>query len=52
MDELIAGQVYLNDVATLTPNLPYGGVGRSGYGRSGWSEGVHQFANLKTTYIS
>jgi succinate-semialdehyde dehydrogenase/glutarate-semialdehyde dehydrogenase len=52
MDQFSSGQVYLNGVTSLTPALPYGGVGLSGYGRLGWSEGVRQFANIKTTYIS
>jgi len=52
MDQFTSGQVYLNEIATLTPSLPYGGVGISGHGRLGWYEGVRQFANIKTTYIS
>lgn len=52
MDEFTSGQVYLNGVTSLTPALPYGGVGSSGHGRLGWSEGVRQFANIKTTYIN
>jgi len=52
IDSFNFGVVYLNGTSFENSSIPYGGVGKSGYGRLGWYEGVRQFANIKTNYIN
>jgi aldehyde dehydrogenase (NAD+) len=47
--QLKAGQVYLNDFgAAGGVELPFGGVGRSGFGREKGMEALRSFSTLKT----
>jgi len=45
--KLQSGMVFLNFSALTTPELPFGGVKRSGYGRELSSFGIEEFANKK-----
>lgn len=45
--ELEAGMICVNDICRSTPELPFGGVKRSGIGRELGPVGIEQFANLK-----
>jgi succinate-semialdehyde dehydrogenase/glutarate-semialdehyde dehydrogenase len=45
-----AGIVGVNDALPTTPEAPFGGIGVSGLGREGGSEGMLEF--LETTYVS
>jgi aldehyde dehydrogenase (NAD+) len=48
-EQLRAGQVYLNDFgAAGGVELPFGGVGQSGYGREKGMEALRSFSTLKT----
>jgi len=48
-----AGAVYINgSFPTANPNLPFGGVGASGYGREGGAHGVEEFVRPKSISIS
>ncbi|MBW8482837.1 NADP-dependent succinic semialdehyde dehydrogenase [Actinomadura parmotrematis] len=52
VDELEAGQVFVNGMVTSYPELPFGGVKRSGYGRELSEQGIHAFCNAKTVWIA
>lgn len=46
-DQIDAGMVWVNTLSTGGPELPFGGVKRSGFGRELGSFGVDEFANRK-----
>ncbi len=49
--DLEAGAVFVNGMVTSYPELPFGGVKSSGYGRELSAEGIRAFCNLKTVWI-
>ncbi|HHU68284.1 aldehyde dehydrogenase family protein, partial [Corynebacterium sp.] len=49
---LEAGMTYVNETGASRPGLPFGGIGRSGYGRELGEWGVDEFANLHLFRVS
>jgi succinate-semialdehyde dehydrogenase / glutarate-semialdehyde dehydrogenase len=46
-DRLESGMVFINHPTASEPNLPFGGVKRSGFGRELSHLGILEFANRK-----
>ncbi|MCI2237212.1 NADP-dependent succinic semialdehyde dehydrogenase [Paenibacillus sp. TRM 82003] len=46
-----SGMVFVNGMTTSYPELPFGGVKQSGYGRELTDLGMHAFMNAKTVWV-
>jgi acyl-CoA reductase-like NAD-dependent aldehyde dehydrogenase len=48
---LEAGSVWVNQISLISPQGPYGGYKRSGFGRTGGADGLHEFMQTKNIRI-
>jgi succinate-semialdehyde dehydrogenase/glutarate-semialdehyde dehydrogenase len=51
IDEIEAGQVFVNGMTVSYPELGFGGIKRSGYGRELAGLGIKEFCNAKSVWV-
>lgn len=51
VNRIEAGMTAINQMLASSPEAPFGGIKRSGYGRELSAVGMHEFMNLKTVFL-
>jgi succinate-semialdehyde dehydrogenase/glutarate-semialdehyde dehydrogenase len=49
--DVASGMAFINGMVTSYPELPFGGIKQSGYGRELTEVGMHEFMNAKTVWV-
>jgi succinate-semialdehyde dehydrogenase/glutarate-semialdehyde dehydrogenase len=52
VEEVDAGQVFVNAMVASSPEMPFGGIKRSGYGRELSELGIKEFCNAKAVWVA
>jgi aldehyde dehydrogenase (NAD+) len=48
---LRVGTVWINSYRVVSAEVPFGGVGGSGYGREGGLAGLHEYLRTKSVWV-
>jgi succinate-semialdehyde dehydrogenase / glutarate-semialdehyde dehydrogenase len=51
VQDIQAGMAFVNGMTTSYPQLPFGGVKTSGYGRELAVHGMREFLNIKSVWV-
>ncbi len=52
IERIEAGMVFVNAMVASQPEMPFGGIKRSGYGRELAHLGIREFCNAKSVWVS
>ena len=51
-EKMDTGMINVNTYGAAKPNMPFGGVRESGYGREHGGFGIKEFVNIKSVYVN